>query len=120
MNDNLLYEKEIRDYLKGMTDEQLYDSGLLFLNLDSTPIDKIIDNIISLYIEYLDLSEMVKNNFKSSDPDAPKVLRPNDYDSQRAVILNCSRKLSVLNFILNNEKILSEFKHKLSSVDKKK
>jgi len=27
MNDNLLYEKEIRDYLKGMTDEQLYDSG---------------------------------------------------------------------------------------------
>lgn len=105
MND---IEKNIRDYLKTLTPEEIANSVYLFgVNFDSISMDLLFEKLFSLYENVTALRNMIDDNF--SNGDGPKILLPKSSEIQSIIIRDCYCKADVLNKILENTTILNEF-----------
>ena len=101
-------EKNIRNYLKEFTAEDIANSVYLFgINLDDAPIDSIMQSLSSLYEEVGTLDEIVNENFEPKDGEP--VLLPKGHAIQKTIIRDYYRKKSALLKALENKDVYNAF-----------
>lgn len=101
MNDNIDIEKNIRDYLKSFSYEELSDAfGISYLKLNDMPLGSIIESIVYLRNEINDLASII---FKAEKDDT-KVLRIGS-KIPGAVYEQYRIKCNVLKKIMDNKDI---------------
>lgn len=99
-------EIEIRNFMRGLTVEDIADSVHLFgADFDSESIASLIDRVISLYSEVATLKDLVTRNFESENHD--KILVPQSSETQSVVIQDYYRKSAVLEKLLSNKTIMT-------------